>query len=587
MIIKLGSGKSSGGLMRYLEQGKRQVEIGEMREPDLEHRNMAYNSLGATDIKGLERMFRATREVWSKNDGVKVHHASVSMNPGDPVARSMTDEALVELGKNFMERHAPGHDYAIFIHRDREHPHMHLAWNSVNPETGKKFQSTRTKLFDAQRYAREMEGKLGHERVLMPGDPEFKPQRDRLSDAEIHMKVRDQGTYIWKEDLKLRIETARGMADSYPDFVGRLEKMDVAVTERGADRKITYSFNDRDGKQRKTREASLGDEYTRESIEIKIGRSQAVDVIRGPGQGHELADGNVALRTPGPQPGHGASLGRTDPGEAKAHPDIEADNRCPAEIAEVLPGYASSLERAASRIIEREARRFREVDSRGTGWAAANAKSPGGGGERGIEDRGESLRDQLRVREHEAAVPEGNHDTDLALIRARNNRNILMPSAMDEVHDWRKLKEVDRGRENNIRQGSDSERAHDPGISGRSPDHEQGRADRLRGAYQQGVERNVLRAGTSAFAGERRIKELVRKGVKAVGERIHHATGFIVEKFREFSRKIEVPFKVALDREQKHNIEIERQQKHEQELKKQHKIEHKIERGRGGFDLGR
>lgn len=585
MIIKLGSGKSSASLMRYLVDGKRQIERGEVREPDLEHRQLVYDSLGIGDVRGIEHAFRSVREAWNKTDGVRVHHASISMNPGDPKARSMTDEALVELGKDFMERHAPGHDYAIFIHRDRDHPHMHLAWNSVNPETGRKFQSTRKKLFEAQRYAREMEEKLGHERVLMPGDPGFVPQRDRLSDAEIHMKVRDQGAYLWKEDLKHRIEAARGMAGSYPDFVSRLEKMDVTVTERGADKKITYSFTDKDGKQRKTREASLGDDYTRQSIEQQIGRSQTRDVLRGPEHDHVITDRNVALGTPGAQPGHGPGRGRSGPRAPEADRDIQPDHRRTPEVAAILPGNASGLEQAAGRIIEREARRFGKVDSRRPGWAAANAKGPGISGTDRLQGRGESLRDRIGIREHEAAVPERNHDPGLALIRARNSHRILMPVSMDQVYEWRSVEREKRGRENHIRQGSDQRRAHDSGIHGRSQSHEPGGIDRVRGAYQQGVERNVLRAGVAAFTGDGRVKELVRRGVEAVRERVHRAAGFLVEKFREFGRKIEVPFKVALDKEHKFNIqlkqEMELKQKHEQELREQHKMEHRIDRGRG------
>ncbi len=588
MIIKLGSGKSSGGLLRYLEQGKRQVEMGEVLEPELEHRHMAYNSLGADDIQGLERMFRATREVWNKNDGVRVHHASISMNPGDPVARSMTDEALVELGKDFMSRHAPGHDYAIFIHRDREHPHMHLAWNAVNPETGRKFQSTRSKLYDAQRYAREMEQRLGHERVLMPGDPGFVRQRDRLSDAEIHIKVRDQDAYLWKEDLKHRIETARAMASGYDDFLGRLGQMEVGVTERGQDKKLTYSFLDRDGKQRKSRGSSLGDDYTRESIEIKIGRGQGLDVLR-PGVGSLGLTGPApTLGTPGPQPGHGPDIGGARSRAPEADRDLGIDHRRIAEIAAVIPGDTHVLERAATRIIGREARRFEQGRGRGQGRSIPDGKDLGPGQGHSIEDGGGSRRSPDRSQEHDRAVPALSDHPVMDGVRSRNSRGIVMPVAMDKVHEWRKVGGADRGREHHIRQGLDQGRAHDPGIPGRGPEHEQGGADRLRAAYQQRVERNVLRAGVTAFAGDGQVKSLLRRGVEKVRDRVHRAAEFLVERLREFGRKIEIPFKVALDREHKHELKMEHERKIEmQRMEQERKMDQERRRMERGYDRGR
>lgn len=594
MIIKLGSGKSSGGLLRYLEEGKRQVEMGEVREPDLEHRHMAYNSLGADDIRELERMFRATREVWNKNDGVRVHHASISMNPGDPVARGMTDDALVELGKDFMERHAPGHDYAIFIHRDREHPHMHLVWNSVNPETGRKFQSTRTKLYDAQRYAREMESKLGHERVLMPGDPGFVRQRDRLSDAEIHIKVRDQDAYLWKEDLKHRLETAQAMASGYDDFLSRLAQMDVTVTERGQDKKLTYSFLDRDGKQRKSRGSSLGEDYTRESIELKVERGQGLDVLR-PGVGSPgLTAPAPSLGTPGPQSGHGPDRGGARSRAPEADRDIGIDHRRIAEIAKVLPGDTAILERAAARIVGRETQRFNEGRGRGEGRSVPDGKDFGRGQAHSIEDGGGSRRSPDRSQKHAESLPKIPDHTVMDGVRARNSRSIIMPVAMDKVYDWRKLGGVERGRKDHIRQGLDRGRADDRGVPGRGKSHEPGGLDRVRGSYQQRVERNVLRAGVTAFSGDGQVKSLVRRGVDKVRDTCHRAAEFLVGKFQEFARKIEVPFKMALDREHKyemmkmaheHKMEMQRRE-HDKKIEQDRKIERGYERGRG-FSLDR
>ncbi len=80
----------------------------------------------------------------------------------------------------------------------------------------------------------------------------------------------------------------------------------------------------------------------------------------------------------------------------------------------------------------------------------------------------------------------------------------------------------------------------------------------------------------------------MRRGVKAARERVHRAAEFLIEKFREFGRKIEVPFKVALDKEHKHELKVEHERKMELE-RQQHerKMEQERRRMERGYDRGR
>ena len=112
-VVKLSNGKSSAVMLRYLVY-EREVKVGHDIEPK---RYLAFDSLGLQDIKRIEAAWRMTRQSFGKDSQLRYHHASISLDSSDAKSRHMKDSELVHYGKSFMERFAPGHDYAIAIHR--------------------------------------------------------------------------------------------------------------------------------------------------------------------------------------------------------------------------------------------------------------------------------------------------------------------------------------------------------------------------------------------------------------------------------------------------------------------------------------
>src|SRR5699024_12398806 len=75
-------------------------------------------------------------ELFSKYDGIHAHHVIQSYKP-DEVTREQADQVGLELA----EKLAPGHEVAAYTHDDTDHIHNHIVINSVNCETGKKYQA--------------------------------------------------------------------------------------------------------------------------------------------------------------------------------------------------------------------------------------------------------------------------------------------------------------------------------------------------------------------------------------------------------------------------------------------------------------
>ncbi|MBU5508975.1 relaxase/mobilization nuclease domain-containing protein, partial [Enterococcus sp. S149_ASV_20] len=59
-----------------------------------------------------------------------------SFRPGE-----ITAEKANQLGAEYAKKIAPDHQIAIYTHTDKDHIHNHIVINSVNLETGNKFQA--------------------------------------------------------------------------------------------------------------------------------------------------------------------------------------------------------------------------------------------------------------------------------------------------------------------------------------------------------------------------------------------------------------------------------------------------------------
>ena len=302
-ILKLRSGSNALGMLRYCHEDKKHQSADTKRCTDF------INSYSADNIEDVSLAWRMERQGCGKENGRQYYHATLSVDPDDRRASTISSRELRDMGERFVKEFAPGHSYAVFVHSDEKHPHVHILWNSVNPATGKKFHLDNAGLGRSQEIKNQIDEKFGIEKTELKTP---KIQKDRIPDQVKRIIERTETAYIWTEDLKQRIEITKKKSLDLKDFKDRLKETGVEASERGKEGKLTYSFEDVHGKQRKVRQDKLGENYGRDSIEEairnnvqrefskrKASEQLSVNSLRDPGherRADEMSTGTVQKR---------------------------------------------------------------------------------------------------------------------------------------------------------------------------------------------------------------------------------------------------------------------------------------------------
>ena len=103
------------------------------------------------DIDFAKSAFKITREVYGKTGGNQGHVVIQSFKPGE-----VTPEQCNQLGLELAERIAPNHQVAVYTHDDTDHVHNHIVINSIDLETGKKFNNNKKALYDVRNASDEI-----------------------------------------------------------------------------------------------------------------------------------------------------------------------------------------------------------------------------------------------------------------------------------------------------------------------------------------------------------------------------------------------------------------------------------------------
>ena len=152
----------------------------------------------------LKQMLDTKRE-YGKTDGVQYYHIIQAFKPGE-----VEPEQALEIAKAFVEEYLPSYEVIIGTHIDKEHCHSHILFNSVNAETGRKYDNT-IKNYYSQ--IRVISDRLCRERglsVITLGEGD-KPKA--VSYIEWLRRSRGQPTFnsMLEADLKQCIEDANDL----------------------------------------------------------------------------------------------------------------------------------------------------------------------------------------------------------------------------------------------------------------------------------------------------------------------------------------------------------------------------------------
>lgn len=183
------------------------------------------------------------------------YHAMVSFSPED----NITPQKALELGKEIFNKYTNGNfQYVLSVHTDQDHTHVHCIFNSVNYNDFKKFHIKDKELIRLEKIT---------DKVC---------KQNNLSVIEKKSGVKGRGKYeyerhkehnSWKDKLREAIDRSILHADSYDDFLNRMQYEEGYKIKQG---KYLSFILEHEGQEKATRNRSLGDFYSIDSIKYRI-----------------------------------------------------------------------------------------------------------------------------------------------------------------------------------------------------------------------------------------------------------------------------------------------------------------------------
>ncbi|EOS7840010.1 relaxase/mobilization nuclease domain-containing protein, partial [Enterococcus hirae] len=146
------------------------------------------------DVNYAKSEMKQIRMLYGKDDRVQAHLLIQSFRPGE-----ITAEKANQLGAEYAKKIAPDHQIAIYTHTDKDHIHNHIVINSVNLETGKKFQA-HGQAFLNKCY--DLNDKICLAHNLPITERGKKPEKRTMSE----IKLKEKNEPVWKDEIRIAID---------------------------------------------------------------------------------------------------------------------------------------------------------------------------------------------------------------------------------------------------------------------------------------------------------------------------------------------------------------------------------------------
>lgn len=152
MIAKISKGKGFRGVIVYISGKSGSVYI---------TGNVSENPRRAVrEMEALRRYSRCKTPVW---------HCSLSLSPED---RSLSDKEFADIAERFLKKMGlDGHQYTVYKHTDREHPHIHIVCNRIEIKPKHRVWNPWQDIKRAREAKTELEAEFNLQRV--PHNPQF------------------------------------------------------------------------------------------------------------------------------------------------------------------------------------------------------------------------------------------------------------------------------------------------------------------------------------------------------------------------------------------------------------------------------
>lgn len=253
-VVVHSTSTNATGAIKYARDG---------RDKDTGENKCVAMSGFQTDPSNAEYQYSAVRKAYSKEKGVQAQIFIQSF--AEELEPKIANEIGLETMKRYNERIDGDFQAVIYTHGNTDTIHNHLVINSVNPQNGLKYHIQQDLML-----FREVSDEVSLEYGIQP------PQQADIKKSFAEKKLEEQGEYVWKNDLRQRIDSVKEKATSFDDFQEALVDVNVEVIQRG--KRWTFSFVDDDEKKRKARNHKLGAIYSPERLQetFEINRESIV-----------------------------------------------------------------------------------------------------------------------------------------------------------------------------------------------------------------------------------------------------------------------------------------------------------------------
>ena len=205
------------------------------------------------DVDYAKSSFKASRELYGKTDGNQGHVIIQSFKPGE-----VTPEQCNQLGLALAEKLAPNHQVAVYTHADTDHVHNHIMINSIDLETGKKFNNNKQALRNVRNFNDEVCMEHG---LSVPEKDTARLRYTQTEKAIADPNTKSTAQYSWKDEIREAIDQSQ--ATNIDEFKDHLNQHGIEI-ERVTPKSITYRHVAED---KKVRGRKLGEDYNKGGIE--------------------------------------------------------------------------------------------------------------------------------------------------------------------------------------------------------------------------------------------------------------------------------------------------------------------------------
>lgn len=208
------------------------------------------------DVNYAKSSFKATRELYNKQGGNEGHVVIQSFKPGE-----VDEKQCNQLGLELAEKIAPNHQVSIYTHNDKDHIHNHIVINSVDLETGKKFNNNKQALRDLRQANDEV--------CKSHGLSVVEEQNAEMRYTQAEKSLLEKGKTSWKDELREEIERSSSQNIDFESFQADLGSLGIKTKKRGST--VSYLHPE---SERWVRAKKLGSRYELGGLENEFERTR-------------------------------------------------------------------------------------------------------------------------------------------------------------------------------------------------------------------------------------------------------------------------------------------------------------------------